>query len=62
MAQVPSTTWTRHQHPSLKTLRDKFRAMVVERKEQVARNEVSSGNAEELTPLDTLLDDRAERA
>ena len=57
MAHVPSTTWICHQHPSLKTLRDKFRAMVVERKEQVACNEVSSGNVEELTPLETLLDD-----
>ena len=57
MAQIPRTTWICHQHPSLKTLRDNSHAMVAERKEQVACNEVSSGNVEELTPLDTLLDD-----
>ena len=57
MAQVPSTTWIFHLHTSLKMLRDKFHAILDGRKEQVACNEVSSGNVEEFAPLDMLLED-----
>ena len=57
VTQLSPDVWSRVQKPSVKTLRDKVRAMLLERKKKNLANESASGIAEELTPCDVLLDD-----
>lgn len=54
---VPATTWRTMKKPTIKTLRDKFRALLADRKIRVERNHASAGIAEEVGPMDQLLDD-----
>lgn len=54
---IPSDTWLRHEKPKVKTLSDKLRAMMKERKQTNEENTGASGIAEDVTDVDELLDD-----
>ena len=57
VSNLPATTWASMQKPTMKTMRDKFRAMMADRKETNKRYANSSGIDEVIGPADQLLDD-----
>lgn len=54
---IPPSTWLQHVKPTVKTLRDKFRAMTRDRRRVDHENAAASGIAEEISEVDQLLDD-----
>ena len=54
---LPCETWVRHEQPKFKTIQDKMRAMLKERKDVNEKNAVASRIAEDMGPVDELLDD-----
>lgn len=54
---IPPSTWLQHVKPSVKTLRDKFRAMMRDRRRVDHENSAASGIAEDITEVNQLLDD-----
>lgn len=54
---LPNTMWCTMQKPAVKTLRDKYRGLVKDRKAKVASNLAESGIVEDISELDQLLDD-----
>lgn len=57
IANLPPRMWETVQKPKMKTMRDKLRAVMAERRETNKRNANSSGIAEEVGPAEQLLDD-----
>lgn len=57
LKNVPEQTWNRHCKPSVKTLQDRFRSLMRERKVVNARNEGASGIVEDVSQLDAVMDD-----
>lgn len=55
IALTPENRWRRVQKPKLKSIRDKFRTMMSERKKTVETNAAASGIAEEDPSLEELL-------
>lgn len=57
LANLPSSLWDSMQKPTMKTMRDKLRSMMVDRRGTNKRNANSSGIAETIGPAEQLLDD-----
>lgn len=57
LSNLPAATWEHLRKPTVKTLRDKFRTLMADRKSSNAHNENASGIAEDVGPIDQLLDD-----
>lgn len=57
LANIPESSWVSMRKPSIKTLRDKYRNMVKERKAVVEANMASSEIVDDSTEFDRLLDD-----
>lgn len=57
LQNIPTETWICQSKPTVKPLRDKFRALLRRRRTADRTNAAASGIAEDLTEVDQLLDD-----
>lgn len=57
LLNIPSETWSRQLKPTVKTLREKFRALLCTRPTVDCSNTAASGIAEDLTEVDHLSND-----